>query len=384
MLLKTSTLLFGLGGAGKTITAALLGAALSKERHNGAGVTLMDTEEVAEFVTPIFAAEGVPLFIEPSRSFVDMREALPRAVERGCCAFIVDHYDGVHRELSEAQTLALGMTGRQRPYHHREDLIRLWEAWVMQYRTTPIHMILTARQANLWGDDETPEGDPFKVKLGTKARGDADANYEPNLLIEMEKIERFTREKGSKRKIGQIEHAARVVKDRRMVLEGLSWVWPNMNGYKSGGYKGVWKSLAPHFTADPRVGPGGILRPEATPRDSQRLFNPQSGESKMAERARRITIAVEEIQAALNAIWPGQGADEKRLRVLVMEALFQTRSWTAVETFAPERVESAWKIMQHFEADCLDIAVKDDDAVIKLLNSCKELEAERQENVGAL
>lgn len=372
----TNTLIHGLGGAGKSITATLLAVALSKEQHDGAPITLMDTENIAEFIKPICAVEGVPLFIEPSRSFVDMRDALPRAVDRGCCAFLVDHYDGVHSELVQAQTLALGLVGRQKAYHHREELIRLWDAWVALYRVTPLHMIFTARQAFLWGDDETPEGDPVKVKLATKARGDADANYEPNLLIEMEKIESFTRDRGSRRKIGQIRHVARIVKDRRMVLNGLSFTWSDLNGYtKPGGYKAVWKALAPHFVHDPRSGPGGVLRPESAPRDSRALFHPVTGESSFTERTRRVTIALEEFQATLRVIWPGETHEEKRFRNLTQQTLLDTRSWTKAATLLPELLESAVDALYIFESDGSN--KQQEASVIAALQAAKDQQAEK-------
>lgn len=384
----SNALLFGSGGAGKSVTAMLLAVGLSKERHGGAPITLVDREGIAEFLKPICAVEGVPLFVEPSTSFIDMRDALPRAVERGCCVFLVDHYDGAHRDLADAQSAALNLQGRPRQYHHREDLIRLWDAWVSDYRHAPLHTLLTARQAFEWGDDETPEGDPLKVKLGTKARGDADANYEPNLLIEMERLNHFTRDK-SKRTIGQIQHVARVIKDRRMTLNGLSFTWNDLNGYtKPGGYLAVWKALSRHFIPATIVGPGGLLRPESVARSSTSLFQPHTGESKFAERARRVTIAIEEIQAALNAIWPGQGGEEKRLRAIVTETLFHSRSWTAIEGMLPETVETGWRIMQHFESAATDpdvpLNVRDEAKVIACIQSCKDLESTRQENVSVL
>jgi hypothetical protein len=111
------------------------------------------------------------------------------------------------------------------------------------------------------------------------------------------------------------------------------------------------------------------------------LFQPVTGESAFSERQRRVTIAIEEIQGALNTLWPGQTADDKRLRYTVMETLFRTRSWTAINAFSAEVVEHGWKILQHFEADAASINVHDEAAVIALIVSCKELEAERTESM---
>lgn len=380
----SNAMIYGPGGVGKTVTAMLLAVGLSKEKYNGAGITLFDPEHVAEFVQPICDVEGVPLFVEPSRSFIDMRDALPLAIERGCCAFVVDHYDGVFREISEAQKAVLNLQGRQRPYHHREELVRLWDQWVNTYRDSPIHAVFTARQAFDWGDDETDEGDPIKIKLGSKARGDGDANYETNLLVEMERIEKFTRERRSKRKVGQIEHAARVVKDRRMTLNGLSFIWHDLNGYtKPGGYKAVWKALGPHFAPDGR--PQTLLRPEGIARSSTSLFSPQTGETRFAERQRRVEIAYGEIDKAIDMLWPSaNGTDDKRLRAIVKKMLFGVRSDAAILALLPDALESAARVMAHFESAVADpdqqINPKDEAAVIALLQSCKDLEREHHES----
>lgn len=368
--------IFGGGGSGKTLTSILLAIGLSKTHHDGRAIVFVDPEGVSEFIAPICAAEGVPLFVVPTRTFVEMREALAEAEDADACVFVVDHYDTIFRELTEAQKLKLNLVGHQLPYAHREELVRLWDEWVRTFRASSLDCVFTGRLAWDWGDDEDAAGDPLKVKLGTKMRGESDAGYEPNLLIELERLDQFTRDKITKRKNGQIAHVARVLKDRRMVLNGLSFSWKDLNAYKAGDYQRVWHDLASHFLPVGRRGDHSESRHVLGGRSSAELFAPVSGDSAFTMRARRVTIAAEEIQAALATIWPGQTTEEKRLRHIVLETLFQSRSWTAIETRAPEVVEAGWRIMQHFEAACADINVKDEAEVIACIQSCKDLELE--------
>lgn len=143
--------IFAPAGAGKTITSTLLAVGISKELCNSAAIVMVDPENAAEFVKPICDAEGVPLFIVPARSFVEMRDALAEAEAAECCAFLVDHYDGIFRELTESQKHVLKLEGRRLPYQHREELIRLWDGWVRQFRNSPIHCIFNGRLAWDWG-----------------------------------------------------------------------------------------------------------------------------------------------------------------------------------------------------------------------------------------
>lgn len=366
-------LIFGPGGSGKTITAMLLATGLSKERHNSAPIALIDPEGIEEFVRPICEAEGIPLIVEPTHAFVDMRDALKAAEDAGCCAFVVDHYDGIHRELTEAQKRKLNLGGHRLPYQHREDLIRLWDDWVRLFRASPLHCVFTGRLAWEWGDDEDESGDPIKVKLAPKARGDADATYEPNLLIEMERIDTFVRHKASRSRKGAIKHVARVLKDRRMVLNGLSFSWDDLNGYQAGDYQKVWTALSPHFVATPPAGPR-LLHRTGAPRGSDALFSAPAGESSLAERTRRVTIAIEEIQGALTAVWSGSTNEEKRFKSIVLETMFQTRSWTKIETFLPERLESAVAMMKLFEDAARDPenSIRDEASVIALIANCRD------------
>ena len=342
---------FGPSGSGKTITAMLLAVGLSKEQHNSAPIAFVDPEDVEEFVAPICAAESVPLVVLRGRTFVEMRDGLTEAAQIGCCAYVVDHYDGVFRELTEAQKTRLNLQGRKLPYQHREELMRLWDEWVRQFRSSPLACIFTGRLAWEWGDSESDDGEVEKVKLGTKMRGDSDAGYEPNLLIEMERIERFKRDKVSKRKQGEIEHVARILKDRRMVLNGRSFSWKDLNEYQAGDYQAVYKALAPHLLLHNQL----LAAPEGpkadTPkRTSAELFQPVSGESAYAERARRVTVASEEFQSTLRVLWPGETDRAKACRLAAIEAVFETRSWTAVEAKTADAVESGAALLRACEA----------------------------------
>lgn len=368
--------IFAPAGAGKSITSVMIAVGISTELCNRSPIAFVDPEGVAEFVKPICDAEGVPLFVVQARSFLEMRESLTEAEDAGCSVFVVDHYDGLHRELTEAQKTALNLQGRKLPYHHREELIRIWEAWVAQFKSSPCHTIFNGRLAWNWGEAESEDGEIEKVKLGTKMRGEADAGYEPNLLIELEAIQdKEKRDRKTRSKQGSIVHWMRILKDRRMVLNGRSFASKDLNAYTQGDYQIVWRPLAPHFR-----GTGvGVVRPQGAPRSSGSLFSAPPGESQFARDAQRRQIAIEEIQAALNTIWPGSTQEEKRLKHVVMQTVFKSRSWEAIGSMTPEALETAWLVMRHFEAAALDINVRDEAAVVDLIQSCKDLEAARTE-----
>ena len=180
--------MYGGGGSGKTLTATLLAIGLSKELHNHAPIKFFDTEDQADFIDPICRAEGVPLSVVKSRSFIDMRDAHRSAADEGCCALIVDSYSHPPRELEEALKQKLDYVGRRLPFQHREQIFTIWGEWVREMRSSPLHVFLNGRLSWEWDEEDDDAGDARPVKIGTKMRGDADAGYEPDLLIEMDQI----------------------------------------------------------------------------------------------------------------------------------------------------------------------------------------------------
>lgn len=377
---------FGPAGSGKSLTSMLVAIGLSKQYHDGAAIGMMDTEDQSSFLEPICSAEGVELRVVKSRAFVDLVEAVTEAEQSGCCAFICDSYSHVPRELEDALKEKTGYVGRKLPWHHREQFFAVWESWIIQMRQSPLHMFLNGRLSFDWDDVESEAGQTEKVKVGTKMMGDSQAGYEPDLLIEMDAIrDSLVRTKTTKTKRGQMKHAAVVLKDRWMALNGKTIVWPDLNDYAQGDYEAVYKAFLPHIDKLRLSQSRTVTQPQPR-RRSVDLFDAPRGESVFAERTRRATIAVEELQAALSTIWPGQTADDKRLKNIVLETLFQSRSWTKIETLLPEVLESALATMRLFEeaAQDGDNNVKSEASVIALIQNCVDTVKASQDAVSVL
>lgn len=348
---SASVSLFGPGGCGKTTTAIMIALGASIHRHDKAPIAMMDPENVSDFIAEMCAAEGVPLFTIKERSFVAMTQGLKEAEAAGCCAFVVDHYAAVFAELEDAQQEKLNLVGRQVPYPAFRDLERIWNAWVSQFRDSPLHCIFTGRLGNDYEDTHDATGELQRIKIGTKMRGQRDVIYEPDLLIEMERIEHFRRDKISKRKQGEIEHVARVLKDRGMTLNGRSFAWKDLNGYTQGDYNAVWHAVEPHFKrlADPSsrlpavAGNGGNL-------SSAALFPAPTGESAFAERARRVTLALDDFKATCEVLWPGRTEAAQACKAAALEAAYGVRSTGAVEHMTAEAVEGGARVLRKCEA----------------------------------
>lgn len=383
--------IFAPQGAGKTTTALLLSIGLSKTFHKGAPIAFMDTENGSDYVVPIADMEGVELRNFKSRAFKDMKAGLREAQDSGCCAFIVDSYSHPWKELCD--TFKAKSKRKKLEFHHMDELKSLWQGWTDLMLNSPLHVILAGRLGYVWDREEDDE-DGTKgdlIKLGTKMKSESEAGYEPSLLIEMEGIQpEASRQKKTRAKSGTITHHAYVLKDRWRILNGRTFTFKDMNEYKAGGYLSVFNAFRPHFD---RLAIGKEQRAVDNTRTSEALFD-GNGDSAHQQRARRVQIALEVIQATLVKLWPGgpgESVKSKALKALAVETLFETRSWTQVESLSLEKLELGLDALARFEEaveDGKSDAVSDSTACTALLKDCVAIElAKRQhaeETVGIL
>jgi hypothetical protein len=365
--------IFGRQGSGKTTTAALIAIGLSKTYHNSAPVAFYDTESGSDFVVELFATEGIELLHVKSRAFQDLREAEAEARATGCCCYLVDSY--THPWMELVSTFKEKSKRKRLEMHHMDELKTLWRGWTDQMLNSPVHTILAGRLGFEWGEEDDDEGNKKLVKLGTKLKSEADAGYEPHLLIEMEQLQGAdVRMKKTRAKKGTSEHHLYVLKDRWRTLSGRSFSFKTMNVYKPGGYKPVFSELAPHWT---RLVIGQTQRGVDGSRTSSDLFD-ADGQTNGQRRGTRATIACEEIQGILVQLWPGQDAASKKIKASVIFDLFDTHSWTAVEHKQVEGLETAVNLLRFFseQVRAMPEPPIDPTSVVGLLQICRDKMAE--------
>lgn len=369
--------IFSKQGAGKTTTASMIAVGLSKTFHKGAPVAFFDTESGSDFVIDIFEAEGIELHHVRSRAFKDMRTAEAEARAMGCCAYLVDSYTHPWKELVD--TFKAKSKKRRLEMHHMDELKSLWQGWTDQMMNSPLHTILAGRLGFEWGEEDDEEtGGRKLIKLGTKMKSEADAGYEPHLLIEMEQLQDSdARVKKTRAKKGTSVHYAHVLKDRWRSLSGRSFSFKTMNEYKPGGYKPVFDAFAPHWN---RLVIGQQQRGVDASRTSSDLFD-TNGQTLDQRRGTRATIACEEIQGVLVQLWPGQDAASKKVKAAVVFELFGTHSWTAVEHKQVEVLETAVNLLRFFVEQVQGMPEPPAEAtnVVGLLQICRDKMAEADE-----
>lgn len=338
---------FGPQASGKTTTATLLAIGIAKRFHNSAPIAFMDTEAGSDFVKPICDAEGVPLLVVKSRAFADMKAVIVEAEKRGCCALIVDSYTHPWKELCDSFKRK---SNRQRlEFHHMDALKSAWQTWTDLMLNSPLHVLLCGRLGYVWDqEEEVVDGKTERtlVKLGTKMKSEADAGYEPSLLVEMEAIqEAEARVRKTRAKRGSINHHCYVLKDRWRTLNGRTFTFRDLNAYEPGDYETVFKAFLPHVE---KLAIGSVQRAVDPTRTSAGEFT-DNGQSASQQLQTQKQIVVEELEGTFRAIWPSETVFEKSIRSEARQALFNTRSWTRVQNEPVEILEHGLLVLQVVE-----------------------------------
>ena len=155
------------------------------------------------------------------------------------------------------------------------------------------------------------------IKVGTKMSAERETGYEPSLLIEMEKI--FV--EGT----GKYVRRASVIKDR---------FGAPPHGIDSKQFDNPkFADLLPHIK---NLNLGG----DHVGVDAETSVNMfQSPDTSWTERQKAQAVYTEEIEGELVSNFPGQTTVEKKLKADILEVVFDSRSWTNIKGFAPERLQ---------------------------------------------
>lgn len=378
--------IFGDPGSGKTTTASYLAMAISHKLGNKKPIAFFETEAGSDFLVERFDAEKIELLRVKSHSLADLMEAVKEA-EQSCSVLIVDSITHVWNELVEAKLKATNRAREAKAkrenrtyyplekleFQHWADVKREWGRWTTLFLNSKLHVIVCGRAGGIWETEKNEETNKREIqKVGTKMKAEADFGYEPSLLIEMVRVP-----KGNEAGSGW-QHRAHVLKDRTDTINGLAFSFEkSRSGYKAGDWQRTFKPFDP-VIAHLNLG-GEHLTVDAT-RTSEKLFPGQDGESQGEYLRQRAVIAVEELEGSMVALWPGRDAASNAMKGAVIEALFGTRSWTAVQHKKLSELEAAVRVMKKIEAQIksLDTPLNTVEELKRIVDMSKEPETVTQ------
>jgi hypothetical protein len=339
--IPTKLAIFGEQGTGKTTTACLYAAAISKEFYSGAPVWGTDPELGMQFPKhTIFKPEKIEFVQRTVPTFKAMLTDMRDAERAGACVWMV--------ELQKIWIELLKTVRAKSGSNWGNELNALWTEYVAHFLNSKMHCIALGRVGDVTDDLVDDKGEITRVKTGEKmkAGGSNNFGYEPHLVLRM-KLEQKPRRKGGKveENAGRMNHVAYVLKDRTWALNGEEFRWSDKVGYKPGGYAQVWQSLKPHFAAVQET--MGIVQLDTTASSEAMIDSNGNGEFYQA-RERKAAISAE-IKACLDVSFAGRAKEDVQVRLAVTDLIFGVKSKEAADALPLEKLERGLRILHAYE-----------------------------------
>ena len=310
--------LYGNAGSGKTFTATTFAIGIRKFLKLPGPIGFFDTETGAEFVdASVFKETGKHILGVKSRTLADAIDFIDACVKAKVSVAVIDSTTHIWEEVQKSYLLQLNEERRKKnrapktqiEWQDRSQLNDIWQKFTDAYLNSDLHIIICGRAANIWEMSTNEEtGKKELNKVGTKMKTQSELAYEPSFLAEME------REQVYENGVQRIVRTMTVLKDRFQVLDGMTFQNP------------TFEAIKPHIE---RLIPGAANTVDTTKQTPMNV-NSDGDTEWTAEKKQRV-IFCEEIQNLITQHFPGQSAEEKRVKAEVVKEVFGTGSWTAVE-----------------------------------------------------
>jgi hypothetical protein len=356
--------LMGEQGVGKTATAGLFAAGLSKKHHDGAPVVVTDPELGWQFLNPvIFQPEDIKLIQRTVPTFKAMLEDLRFAEREGAAAWAVELgkiWIEIVRTLQKADPSGWGM-----------QLRSMWDDFVAQFLNSRLHCMVLGRIQDIVEEIEH-NGDIKSVKTGEGMKAGGQKNnfgYEPHLVLRMTLEKRPRVKKGKKfEDEGRYVHRAQVTKDRTWALNGKTFRWMDRDGYRPGDFKYVYNDLLPHFVAVQRT-MGFVTLDRVASSDD---LIEDNGNSEYFEKRDHRVATLGEIKSHFDQFFGGRTKEENQLRLAVADVVFGVKSPEARDRLDIGKLERGLRILQSIDKKCVPPQKFPDtpEGVLKLVGEC--------------
>lgn len=348
-------------GSGKTTTAALLAAGISKEFYGGAPVVWVDSENGANFIRPIFLEEKIDLLVVPTKTLSTLIESVAQAKKAGACVLVPD-------SMTKFWTTLVANFMKEHKIASYKHMLSNWPAvkdpwreWSDLFINCQLHCIACGRGGFEYDQVDVIDGEgnvsTETVRGDYKMKGEGEFGHEPDVNLHFQAMtdpnspHNVKQKKGKKAQVQLVAprkiHVATVQKGRVWQLNGKVFSWADRDSYKAGEYKLVLDCFRPYLEA---LNIGGKHQVVAS-------VNPFAGNGETSGSYIRKKKALETWDATMQIIFPpasGEGSQWKNNviksnRHFVGEMITGTRSRTAFERQTADEIDFQVLVLRKFE-----------------------------------
>lgn len=299
----------GFAGGGKSHTMALLANGWAKTIKSDKPIIIQMTENSSRFLKPMFEREGLVAIEKESRSLADTKEIFKRAKEGVADIVLIDSITHIWNDFVEAYKRD---THRTRLEFQDWGIIkpRWFQEFALPFIDARFSIMFTGRAGYEYEDEKDERGKRQIYKSGIKMKAEGETPHEPDILVLMESHEDILLDE---KKIWQ---TATIIKDRSTMIHGKVFNNPTFKDFEP-----AIEALLSNVEAP---------APQSHERDAAKLLPIQEENAYASKRQREIVL--EEIQGQLTTAWPGMSAEEKRMKKMAAKIVFNTFSWTQIES----------------------------------------------------
>lgn len=297
----------GFAGSGKTFTAGLVASGLAKLQGltPPPQVAMLDTEKGSDFLLKPLKKQGVDLLVHKGRAFTDLLAIIREAEQAKIPVLIVDSITHIWRDLVDSY-----MKRTNKKFMAMQDwgLVKgQWKEFTDLFINSRLHILMLGRAGHEYEDTVNEDtGKREFVKSGTKMKVEGETGFEPDLVLEMERVQKDD---------GTSVNRAWVFKDRSDTLNGKYFDKPNFATFK------------PFFDF---INIGGEHKGVDTTRDSQEVF--ENPDRSFPHKLKQREIALERLNETLVlAGLTGTAKKDAEERTKELIRVFGTSSKTEIE-----------------------------------------------------
>lgn len=325
----------GFAGTGKTFLATQLAIGLHKKIGADKPIVVYDTEKAFRAIQDLFVDAGIKVKQRKSRSLKDLVTTFQfceaghadililDSVSHVWESFVQYYIDAKSKRLNKRVTkLSFPDWGYLKPEWKRQ-----FSNWIVNGN---FHIIFTGRAGYEYehdADEETGKMTELR-KSGIRMKAETETAYEPDILILMERIEDML---GKDKKISRI---ATVLKDRYRQIDGRTFENP------------TFKEFEPVIDK--------IMSGQAAKVEDENPDTFEELEQKNDNWQKKRDVLLEETEAIFHSLGLGTSKEDKQLKVNILEAAFNTASWTAITNMKVEEIQAALLNLKKFKELYLD------------------------------
>lgn len=342
----------GFAGSGKTRTATELIIGCYQKFDIKKPLLIIDNEKGSRFLVPIFKQAGIEVFVKDTMELGDVLTAFKMLNDGEIGFLFVDSLSKVWykyiRDYKEKNRIAF-MT--------LQDWGKILPDWQEKFSDRFVELngncVFTGRGGFTYDVEEEENNGKKKksfVKSGVKMKLAGETPFEPDINVWMELEQEM--EDGAPR----TWRTAQIMKDRSGLIDGKTFINP------------TFKDFEPVIDFLVNVPVGEV----AGSSNHTNLAPSENWEDK--NRRDQRDIYLEEIKAVFDALSLGTSNEAKRLKVAILEEVFQTASWTAIEKEHPDKLGDKVIILKAFKLDYLKAQPESfDDAMALLKKSIDDM-----------